>query len=30
MYFYVEDLEAMLARLAEGKVTVLRETEDMP
>jgi lactoylglutathione lyase len=30
MYVYVEDLEAMLARLTEAKVTVLREAEDMP
>jgi lactoylglutathione lyase len=30
MYIYVDDLEAMLARLAEAKVRVLRDAEDMP
>ena len=30
MYVYVDDLEAMMARLTEAKVTVLREAEDMP
>ncbi len=30
MYIYVDDLEAMLARLTEANVTVLREAEDMP
>ena len=30
MYVYVDDLAAMLARLAQAHVTVLREAEDMP
>ncbi|MFZ1993214.1 MAG: VOC family protein [Solirubrobacteraceae bacterium] len=30
MYVYVDDLEAMLARLAQAQVTVLRDAEDMP
>ena len=30
MYVYVDDLGAMLARLTQAKVRVLREAEDMP
>jgi lactoylglutathione lyase len=30
MYVYVEDLEGMIDRLAQARVTVLREIEDMP
>ena len=30
MYIYVEDLDAVLARLSEEKVMILREAEDMP
>lgn len=30
MYVYVDDLEAMLARLRQAQVTVLRKAEDMP
>jgi lactoylglutathione lyase len=30
MYVYLDELDAMVARLAEANVTVLREAEDMP
>jgi lactoylglutathione lyase len=30
MYVYVNDLEAMLVRLTEAQVTILRAAEDMP
>ena len=30
MYVYVDDLDGMLARLAQTHVTVLREPQDMP